>query len=432
MADEWPSMSLREACVSLIDCEHRTPPAAEYGYPYVGIPQVKDGRISLDGARRIAREHFEEWTRKADPETFDVVVSRRCNPGEIGYVPKGPKFALGQNLVLLRSDGTRVLKPFLRWLVRGPQWWEQVNKYINVGAVFDSLKCADIPDFRLRIPPLSEQHAIAHILGTLDDKIELNRRMNETLEAMTRALFKSWFVDFDPVRAKADGRDSSLPQSLADLFPAHLVDSDFGEIPEGWETGTVGDLSALNQETWTKGERPAEIRYIDLSNTKRGRIEAITPYAAAEAPSRAQRVLRPGDTIVGTVRPGNRSYALVSESGLTGSTGFAVLRPKAAECTEFVYLAATSAARIDDLAHLADGAAYPAVRPDVVAATPIVRPDRRVLARFSSTAGALLGRIAHSEKESRTLASVRDLLLPKLISGEIRFRDAEKIVEAVA
>ena len=256
--------------------------------------------------------------------------------------------------------------------------------------------------------------------------------MIETLEVMARALFKSWFVDFDPAHAKAEGHDPGLPQSLADLFPAHLVNSDLGEIPEGWKASTAADLSDLNPETWTKGERPEEIRYVDLSNTKRGRIEAITPYAAAEAPSRAQRVLQPGDTIVGTVRPGNSSYALVSESGLTGSTGFAVLRPKAAECTEFVYLAATSATRIDDLAHLADGAAYPAVRPDVVAATPIVRPDHKVLARFSSSAGALLRGIAHRDKESRTLASVRDLLLPKLISGEIRLRDAEKIVEAVA
>ena len=426
MADEWPSMSLREACVSLIDCEHRTPPAAEYGYPYVGIPQVKDGRINLDGARRIACEHFEEWTRKADPEAFDVVLSRRCNPGETGYVPKGPKFALGQNLVLLRSDGTRVLKPFLRWLVRGPQWWEQVSKYINVGAVFDSLKCADIPDFRLRIPPLPDQRAIAYILGTLDDKIELNRRMSETLETMARELFKSWFVDFDPVRAKAEGRDSGLPQPIADIFPARLADSDLGEIPKGWEAGTVAALSALNPETWTKGERPAEIRYIDLSNTKRGRIEASAAYAAAEAPSRAQRVLRPGDTIVGTVRPGNDSYALISESGLTGSTGFAVLRPKGAEFTEFVYLAATSADSIDALAHLADGAAYPAVRPDAVAATSIVRPDDGVLTQFSSVAGALLRRMAHNVEESRTLAALRDTLLPQLISGALRIKDGKR------
>ena len=202
-AGQWPIMSLREAGVSLIDCEHRTPPAAEHGYPYVAIPQVKDGRIDLNGVRRITREHFDEWTRKANPGSFDVVLSRRCNPGETGFVSEGLKFALGQNLVLLRSDGTKVLKPFLRWLVRGPRWWEQVGKYINVGAVFDSLKCADIPDFCLPIPPLPEQRAIAHILGILDDKIELNRRMNETLEEMARALFKSWFIDFDPVHAKA-------------------------------------------------------------------------------------------------------------------------------------------------------------------------------------------------------------------------------------
>ena len=292
----------------------------------------------------------------------------------------------------------------------------------------DELKALDIV-----LPACPEQQrSIARVLGTLDDKIELNRRMNETLEGMARALFKDWFVDFGPVRAKAEGHDPGLPRTLADLFSAPVVDSDLGEIPEGWEVGTTADFSDLNPEVWTKGTRPTEIRYVDLSNTKRGRIEAITPYAAAKAPSRAQRVLRPGDTIVGTVRPGNASYALVSEPGLTASTGFAVLRPKAAEFTEFVYLATTSADSIDALAHLADGAAYPAVRPDVVAATPIVRPDGEVLARFSSVAGALLRRIAHGEKESRTLTALRDWLLPKLVSGEIRLREAEKAVEAVA
>jgi type I restriction enzyme S subunit len=97
-----------------------------------------------------------------------------------------------------------VYPPFLRWLVRGPEWWNQIGKFINVGAVFDSLRCADVPKFELLFPPLPAQRAIAHILGTLDDKIELNRRMNETLEAMARALFNSWFADTDPVRAKVD------------------------------------------------------------------------------------------------------------------------------------------------------------------------------------------------------------------------------------
>ena len=206
MAGEWRSLTLRAANVTLIDCDHRTPPAAEHGYPYVAIPQMQGGRIELAGARRISREHYMEWTRKAKPSPYDVILSRRCNPGETAIAPIGAEFALGQNLVLLRADGTEVYPPFLRWLVRGADWWEQIGKFNNVGAVFDSLKCADIPKFELRIPPLPEQRAIAHILGTLDDKIELNRRMSETLEAMARALFKSWFMDFDPVRAKMDGR----------------------------------------------------------------------------------------------------------------------------------------------------------------------------------------------------------------------------------
>src|SRR6202034_3209241 len=116
------------------------------------------------------------------------------------------------------------------------------------------------------------------------------------------------------------------------------------------------------------------IKYVDLSNTKWGRIHEVMEYTREEAPSRAQRILRPGDTIVGTVRPGNGSYALVGINGLTGSTGFAVLRPKSAECREVVYLAATSRENIDRLSHLADGGAYPAVRPETVAGTELLIP----------------------------------------------------------
>src|SRR6185436_13111644 len=159
------------------------------------------------------------------------------------------------------------------------------------------------------------------------DKIELNGRMTDTLEAMARALFKSWFVDFDPVRAKAEGRGPGLPQPLADLFPDSFEASELGEIPRGWDAATLSDLATLNPESWSSETRPAVIEYVDLSNTKCGRIDAVTNYSKGDAPSRAQRVLRPRDTIVGTVRPGNGSHALIWADGLTGSTGFAVLRP---------------------------------------------------------------------------------------------------------
>ncbi len=112
MAGEWLMMTLREANVTLIDCDHRTPPAAETGYPYVAIPQLRNGRLDLTDVRRIRRDHFLEWTRKAKPAPNDVILSRRCNPGETAVAPEDLEFALGQNLVLLRADGTKVYPPF--------------------------------------------------------------------------------------------------------------------------------------------------------------------------------------------------------------------------------------------------------------------------------------------------------------------------------
>jgi type I restriction enzyme S subunit len=281
------------------------------------------------------------------------------------------------------------------------------------------------------VPPSTEQRAIAHILGTLDDKIELNRKQNETLEAMARALFKAWFVDFEPVRDKMEGRWQrgqslpGLPAHLYDLFPERLVESEWGEIPEGWEVMSLTEFSSLNPEAWTKRTRPEQIQYVDLSNTKWGRIESVTNYDADDAPSRAQRVLRPLDTIVGTVRPGNGSYALISDDGLTASTGFAVLRPLRREYAEFVYLAATARENIERLSNLADGGAYPAVRPEIVSATQVPRAGENLINEFSHQVSSMLAGIAANERESLTLATLRDTLLPRLISGELRIPDVE-------
>jgi type I restriction enzyme S subunit len=286
-------------------------------------------------------------------------------------------------------------------------------------------------ELSVRVPPLTEQRAIAHILGTLDDKIELNRRTNETLEAMARALFKSWFVDFDPVRAKAAGRKpAGMDEATAALFPDGFEQSELGEIPRGWRVVNFANFASLNPEIWSKKDYPDRIEYVDFSNTKWGRIESTATYSKKDAPSRAQRILRSRDTIVGTVRPGNGSYALIDHEGLTGSTGFAVLRPKHETFAEFIYLAATSAQNLDMLAQLADGGAYPAVRAEVIIEQPVVCPPNNTIARFSATTASLLSRFAQSERESRSLAKLRDTLLPRLLSGEVSVAHLVERVEA--
>ena len=422
-AGEWKRTSLREAGVSLIDCDHRTPSAVDSGYPYIAIPQVKQGRIDLSNVRYISPTHFVEWTRKAKPRHHDVILSRRCNPGETAYVPAGLECALGQNLVLLRSDTTKVFPPFLRWLVRGPDWWEQVNTFINVGAIFDSLKCADIPNFKMPLPPLPEQKTIAHILGTLDDKIELNRRMNATLEAMARALFQSWFVDFDPVRAKLDGRQpAGLDAATAALFPAHFQDSEDGRLPVGWRYVAIEKLCAINSWTLGKGDDLDTLEYVEISEVNRGNIANIATYQRRDEPSRARRRLRHGDTVLSTVRPDRGSYflALKPPENRVASTGFAVLTPTKAPWA-FIHAALTQADFSEHLGQLADGGAYPAVRPEIIGAWKVVVPDQmEILDAYQNICAPLFEQAEANRNQSRTLATLRDALLPKLISGELR------------
>ena len=294
MANNWPRLSLLEAGVALIDCEHRTPPANSGGYPYIAIPQVKQGRLNLSDCRRITSAHFVEWTRKAKPQPNDVILSRRCNPGETAFVPPGLECALGQNLVLLRADESKLFPPFLRWLVRGSEWWEQVGKFINVGAVFDSLRCADIPQFRLSIPPLHEQRRIADILGTLDGKIELNTYTNETLEAMARAIFRSWFIAFDPVHAKAEGRRPvGVDSTTARLFPESFEDSALGKVPKGWNVKALDEIAnfvnglALQKypaadDSFLPVIKIAQLRVGNTSNADRANLQVPLPFVIGD------------------------------------------------------------------------------------------------------------------------------------------------------
>ncbi|HWO94423.1 MAG TPA: restriction endonuclease subunit S [Dehalococcoidia bacterium] len=429
LPQEWCWSRLDDLCVGIYDCPHSTPQLVDRGPLIARSQDIITGVFRSKQAAQVSEETYRERTLKAVPTHGDLLYSREGTYfGIAAEVPEHTRVCLGQRMVLIRPRTDILNFRYLRYWLNSPVVAAHVRGFRD-GTVAERLNLPTIRALPVALPPLTEQRAIAHILGTLDDKIELNRRMSETLEAMARALFKSWFVDFEPVRAKLEGRwrrgesRPGLRAHLYDLFPDRLVASELGEIPEGWEVGTLADVASLNPEVWSKQTRPPKINYIDLSNTKWGRIEAVTVHDAADAPSRAQRVLRPGDTIVGTVRPGNGSYAFISDDGLTGSTGFAVLRPVTTEHAEFVYLAATTSDNIDALAHLADGGAYPAVRPEVVAATPIVRPGYDVLVEFSRTVRSLLTRIALHECESRTLAALRDALLPKLISGQLRVKD---------
>lgn len=302
----------------------------------------------------------------------------------------------------------------------------------NSGSAQPSLNRNYIYGMKLRVPTREEQNRIVEVLQPVDDRIDLLRKTNATLESIAQALFKSWFVDFDPVRAKAEGREpEGMHTAMAALFPDEFEESALGLIPKGWRSGTLGDVADLNARSWTAKRVPSEIAYVDLAGVKSNVFEATQRFTFRDAPSRARRELRASDTLVGTVRPSNRSFGFISEAeaGLTGSTGFAVLSPRPPEAATFTYLCATRVENIERLAALADGGAYPAVRPEMVVATPCVLPLQTALAKFASITEPLMKSIGANAMRARTLADTRDALLPRLISGKLRLPEAQMQLE---
>jgi type I restriction enzyme S subunit len=304
------------------------------------------------------------------------------------------------------------------------------------GAAYPAVLPGDIAEATITLPPLPEQRAIAYILGTLDDKIELNRRMSETLEAMARALFKAWFVDFEPVRAKMEGRWQrgqslpGLPAHLYDLFPDRLVDSELGEIPEGWEVVTLPKAIEVNpSRPLTKGKAAP---YLDMANMP---IRGHAPAQVVNRPFGSGTRFINGDTLVARITPclenGKTAFVDFLQEGQVGwgSTEYIVLRPKPPLPEEFGYcLARSEAFREFAIQSMTGTSGRQRVQLGSLAHFKLARAPRAVAQAFGRFAKLLLARSSEALRESSTLAALRDALLPKLVRGEMRVRDAERLI----
>jgi type I restriction enzyme S subunit len=279
-------------------------------------------------------------------------------------------------------------------------------------------------NFRILLPPLPEQRAIAHILGSLDDKIELNRQMNKTLEAMARAIFKSWFVDFDPVRAKAEGRPTGLPDDIAALFPDSFENSEFGEIPKGWEVKPIGSEFNL-----TMGQSPPGNTYNEIGNGLpffQGRRDFSFRYPSKRVYCTApQRLADQGDTLV-SVRAPVGDINMAMERCCVGR-GVAAVRHKSGSRSYTYYAMNTLSnrfARFD-----AEGTVFGAINKRQFEELSWLTPGEKLVSEFEKIASTFDEQIEKNTNENKTLIALRDTLLPKLISGELRVPDAEKFVE---
>ena len=283
-------------------------------------------------------------------------------------------------------------------------------------------------------PEPAEQRAIAHILGALDDKIALNRRMNETLEAMARALFKSWFVDFDPVRAKAEGRDTGMPQPLADLFPNSFEDSELGEIPQGWQVKAIGDLADVVGGTTPSTKEPA---YWDGGRHAWATPKDLSGLSTFVLLDTERRITDAGLSQVGsgllprgTVLLSSRApigYLAIAEIPVAINQGFIAMTPKNGTSNLFMLLWARVAH--EQIVSRANGSTFLEISKANFRPIPVVAPPSDVMQQFDRLVRPIYERIVESVRESRTLAALRDTLLPKLISGELRVQNVEESLE---
>ncbi|BAH37222.1 MAG TPA: restriction endonuclease subunit S [Gemmatimonas aurantiaca] len=333
---------------------------------------------------------------------------------------------------ILVKDQQAIDSRFLHYLLCSADYRNEVLASAT-GTTVKHTSPERIKRFRFSRPLLDEQRAIAHILGTLDDKIELNRRMSETLEEMARALFKSWFVDFDPVRAKADGRHHCLPQPIAELFPDSFEGSEMGEIPNNWELKTIGDLAdvvgggtpSTKEPTFWEDGTHAWATPKDLSGLSVPVLLETERYVTSLGLSQIGSGLLPRGTVLLSSRA-PIGYLAVAETPVAINQGFIAMKPKAGVSNLFLLLWASFAH--DQIVSRANGSTFLEISKANFRPIPMVAPRACIMDAFDRLARPLYERIVACAKASRTLTALRDTLLPKLISGELRVKDAERFV----
>ena len=433
VGNEWPEVPLSKVASAVIG---GTPArsVAEYWGGNILWATAKDvAAVSsryLDQVQEcITKQGLESSAAKLMPKGT-VVITARGTVGALAQLCREMTFNQTCYAILPKDelDGD-----FLFYALKGTL---SEMRSLTYGTVFETITRRTFDNWQIPLPSLPEQRAIAHILGTLDDKIELNQRMNETLEEMAWALFKSWFVDFDPVRAKMEGRDIGLPLDVAALFPDRLVDSESGKIPEGWIAGNLGSYVefqngyAFKSVDWQNNGVPV----VKIGSVKPGLVDlTATSCVSPETVVGLERFkLNPGDILVGmTGYPGETGLVPIHDPHpyLNQRVGRISVPQDHPENYAWVYAQVRSQSFKRHAEARAHGSAQANVSGRALLEYPVVFPGKALLKHYSNFATPLISRYLANDAESRTLANLRDTLLPKLTSGQLRVQGAERSVE---
>jgi len=411
-----------------------------------GVPVIRGNNLSLgtDGPRFHDDDFVFLSNQKADElssaecKAGDLVFTARGTIGQVGLIPSNAhysRYILSANQLRLRPDPEQADALYLYYWFSSPEMVALMQSR-NAGSALPNMNLGSLRGLPVMLPPLPKQRAIAHILGMLDDKIELNRRMSETLEAMARALFKSWFVDFGPVRARAEGRDPGLPQPLADLFPARLVDSELGEIPDGWEVRPIGEAvrvagggtPSTKQPRYWEGGKHCFCTPKDMSSLTSPVLLVTERHLTDAGLTKVSSGLLPAGTVVLSSRA-PIGYLAITEVPVSVNQG--IIAMVCDRLLPNVYVLQWAWTNMDVIEANANGSTFQEISKKNFRPIPVIIPSDQVLDCFTAIAQPFYEGVVVSIRESCTLAALRDTLLPKLISGELRVKDAERLVVEV-
>lgn len=436
---------LKSICSLIVDCPHSTPVWTKSGYVVLRNNNIKNGKLDLSNPSFTDEAHFIARNRRAKPSTGDIVITREAPMGEVCAIPSGLECCLGQRQVLLRPNPEIVTPRFILYALQSEFVQNQISWNEGTGSTVSNLRIPILEALKIPTPPIEKQRAIASILGSLDDKIEVNRRINQTLEAMAQAIFKSWFVDFDPVKAKiaaieqgqdperaamrvisgkTDAELDQLPRDQYDqlattaaLFPDAMQDSELGEIPVGWEIRSLDSIANyLNGLALQKFPPESDSEFLPVIKIAQLRAGNTNGADRASARIKPEYVVENGDVLFSW----SGSLEVEVWNGGRGALNQHLFKVTSDVVPKWFYYFATrhhlrsfraiAANKATTMGHIQ--------RKHLTDARIGVAPPKGMKA-FDMTTGPLFDQMVNNAQESRTLTQLRDTLLPKLISGEL-------------
>jgi type I restriction enzyme S subunit len=409
MQTDWEVVEVSEACELVVDCINNTAPTVEEETPYrmIRTSNIGEGRLDLSDVKYVTEETYGEWTRRAKVQRGDVLLTREAPLGDVAFVNREDTIFLGQRIMQYRADEDVLNPRFLSYAFLSPFVQSQVHKYKGSGSTVDHIRVPECEKLEIPLPPLEYQEKVAEVLGSLDKKIDKNRQMNQTLEDLAQTIFERRFVEFDPYEEFKQSEKGEIPVEFEVANLPALMNIVLGGTPKSdVDEYYGGDI------TWAKAK--------DVSQETEAFVESTEKTITEKGLNESSAELIPKGTTIITARGTVGETALTPYEMTTNQTCYGLVPENDQECYFLYFLVKTHIERLRSRTH---GTVFDTINMNTLREQEIILPPEKERIRFNEIVEPIMELIINNQREIETLEQLRDTLLPKLISGDLRVND---------